>query len=397
MKAGNPFRLSGSALVKLPPESRLFMLPQRMAVGYDPASDVFGLSEQRAVAAFMPPGYTVTYNSAYKEVGSPRMLPLYSYAAVAFYKGSYYAAAVRIDRDPRHDCRMINIGLVRKNARKLKKAMAANRLIAHLENCALVIGCPNAQNFFLSRYEGPLPTSPACNASCAGCISYQKNPACKAAQPRIKFVPTPEEVAEVALFHISNTRDPIVSFGQGCEGEPLLQGSLIEKSIRLIRSTTSKGTINMNTNGSIPAVLRRLFDTGLDTVRISLNSARETYYMRYYKPKGYSFKDVIRSIGIAKRARAFVSINYLTMPGFTDSIGEYTALRSLVRRHNIDMIQWRNLNYDPVRYFEELPVKISAAEMIGIKEEIQLLAKEFPRLRMGYFNPTPRAAASPRR
>jgi pyruvate-formate lyase-activating enzyme len=366
------------------------MLPQRRAVGLDPATGGFVSADVSAVAAFLPPGYTTTYNGAYREVwlkARPKALPLFSYAAVAFYKGAHYAAAVRVDKDIRHDSRFIDMAAVRRNAKKLRKALSGNRLITHLENCALTYGCPNAQNLFLNRYEGPLPTSPACNALCAGCISYQQGPACVASQPRISFVPTPEEVAEVALFHINNTRKAIVSFGQGCEGEPLLQGRLIERSLRIIRRATPKGVVNINTNGSRPEVLSRLLAAGISCVRISINSCRDKYYRLYYRPRGYSLRDVLKSISAAKKAGVFVSLNYLTMPGFTDSRDEFTSFRKLVRKHSIDMVQWRNLNYDPLRYFEKISAQTARPEMVGIAEEIGLLKREFPRLRMGYFNP----------
>jgi len=96
---------------------------------------------------------------------------------------------------------------------------------------------------------------------------------------------------------------------------------------------------------------------------------------------------VMRSIGICEKAGAFVSINYLTMPGFTDSKDEFEALKKLIQKQHVDMIQWRNLNYDPIRYFDEIAAAVRRSEMIGIKEEIELLQKKFPRLRMGYFNP----------
>lgn len=401
MKAGLFFRLEPEDLIRLPQEARLFMLPRRNAVGYDPKAGAFVSAAVSAIAAFLPPGCTTTYNSAYMETAAPKVrpanLPLFSYAAAAFYKGAFHAAAVRVDKDIRHDQRFIDLALVRKNARILKKALSGNRLVKHLERCALVYGCPNAQNLFLNRFEGPLPTSPSCNAACAGCISYQKKAGCVAAQPRILFVPTPEEVAEIALFHINNTPKPIVSFGQGCEGEPLLQGTLIEKSICLLRRVTSKGIINMNTNGSRPDILRRLFDVGLGSVRISMNSCCKEFYDRYYKPRGYRFEDVLGSIQVAKKAGAFISINYLTMPGFTDSKDECKAFRALVRRYGVDMVQWRNLNYDPMRYFETISANIKRNDMVGIKEEMSLLKKEFPRLRMGYFNPSNLPSAASQR
>lgn len=387
MKAGHLFAMKKEDLVKLPADSRLFMLPQRNAVGLDPGTGRLCSSTALAVAAFLPPGHTTTYNSAYKEYGKPSALPLFSYAAAASYKGSLYAAGFKVDRDIRHDSRFINITSVRNSAALLEKKMRQNRLVPHLKRCALVYGCPNAQNFFLGRFECPLPTSPSCNAACAGCISYQKGASRCAAQPRISFIPTAQEVADIAIFHINRVKKPVVSFGQGCEGEPLIQGRLIEDSIRLIRRSTAKGVINMNTNAGMPEALGRLFDAGLDSVRVSMNSCRKPYYDRYYKPNGYSFRDVLRSLEAAKRSGVFVSINYLTMPGFTDSREEYSAFRDMLKKYSIDMVQWRNLNYDPVRYFKKIEAAIGRDGMIGVREEITSLKKEFPKLRMGYFNP----------
>jgi pyruvate-formate lyase-activating enzyme len=398
MKGGLFFRMAPEDLIKMPSGSRLFMLPCRMAVGYDSmagnftALDKINFSKRKeryfAVGAFISPGFTATHSASYVEAGAPRVLPLFSYAACAFYRGEFYVSAVRTDREQRHDPRFIDIKAVRRNAIKVKNFFSKNRLIRHLENCALVYACPGAQNFFLGKYEGPLPTSPACNASCMGCISYQTKPECAASQPRIKFVPTPQEVAEIVLFHRKNVRDPILSFGQGCEGEPLLCADIIMRAIKLIRKRTDKGMININTNASRPKILANLFDAGLDSVRVSINSARAKYYHRYYKPKGYRFSDVLKSIGVAKAKNKFVSINYLTIPGFTDSKDEFASLKALVENYRIDMIQWRNLNFDPMRYFRGLKVCVGASEMIGIKNVMNRLIKMFPDLMMGYYNPS---------
>ena len=142
----------------------------------------------------------------------------------------------------------------------------------------------------------------------------------------------------------------------------------------------------MNTNGSRPDAIAKLFDSGLDSMRVSLNSAREKYYIRYYKPKDYSFRDILRSIEEAKNRNGFVSLNYLTMPGFTDSLEEINSLKKLIGPARIDMIQWRNLNYDPLRYFEELKVSVKREDMFGVKETIESLKKDLPAVRMGYFN-----------
>lgn len=390
MKGGCFFKLSPDSLIKLPPGSELFMLPDRVAIGYDAGTSGFvkyKTGKCFPAAAFISPGFVVTYNSPYIETRNSKILPLFSYSAVCFYKGEFHTAAVRIDSKLRHDLRYMDMDLVRKNSKVIGKLFPGNRLIKQLSDCALVYGCPNAKNFFLEKYEAPLPTSPFCNARCLGCISYQPDKKIPFAQPRIRFIPSPSEVLEAALYHIKNAQNPIVSFGQGCEGEPLLQAELILRSIRLIRERTNKGIINCNTNGSRPEAIARLCDAGLGSCRISLNSVRETYYTRYFKPKDYGFADVIKSIKTAKRKGCFVSINYLTMPGFTDSTDEFSALKEFIEDCRIDMIQWRNLNYDPLRYGRELRISADKQKMLGIREIIDSLKLSFPHLMMGYFNP----------
>ncbi len=398
MKAGIFFRLDDDELIKLPPESRLYTLPDRAAVGYDTEAGEFTSLAHNPVAAFIPPGYTSTFSSPYTLARHAGPLPLFSYSACAHYRQEIYTTAIRIDRERRHDTRFIDMNLVKKNIFKLRKLFPGNRLIRHLEDCALLHGCPGAQNFFLSRYEGALPTSSACNASCLGCISKRSRQQCRPAQPRIRFKPYPEEICEAALYSIHNIKDPVVSFGQGCEGEPLINPGLIERSIRLIRKKTKRGTINMNTNASSPDALARLFDAGLDSIRVSLNSAQDNYYTAYYKPSGYTFKDVIRSILTAKSRKRFVSLNNLTMPGFTDSRKEIYSLKGLLDRTGVDMIQWRNLNIDPPLYFKTLGYRPKGEDLLGVRQIIEGLRKAYPGLKMGYFNPfIPPEAASPHR
>jgi len=393
MKAGRIGRIDPSELIELPTGSQLFVLPERQAIGYDRAAGVPAVSDGRfAVAAFLSPGYTATYSPAYIDDPRSIRLPLFSYCAAVSYKGRTCVTAVRVDTDRRHDSRFIDMAKVKRNAANLKKIFPKNRLIGHLKTCALTYGCPNAQNFFLSRYECPLPTAPLCNARCAGCISYQPAKDICATQPRIKFVPKPAEITEIALYHIAKVDKTIVSFGQGCEGEPLTQAGIVEEAIRLIRNSTRKGVINLNTNGSRPDKLKCLIDAGLDSVRISLNSARPVYYTKYYRPARYDFADIVRSMKAAKKKGIFVSLNYLSMPGFTDLAAEHKAFSALISKTGIDMIQWRNLNYDPLRYFELLRLRPDGSDMIGIKQEMELLKNQFPKLRMGYFNPYIRSA-----
>jgi pyruvate-formate lyase-activating enzyme len=376
--------LSKDHLIPLPEGSNLFFLPDRDPVGFNAASGTYEtLDDLYPVAAFIPPGYTQTFTVAYQERARVGILPLFSYTPVAWYKGRIYVPAVRIDRRKNHNICSLDKGLLARKISVFKNS--SNRLIHHLAGCAQANFCPNAINFFLGKYECPLPTSPACNARCLGCISYQPQGSCSATQPRLTFVPTADEIAEIALLHIKNTPRAVVSVGQGCEGEPLLAASVIRRAIIMIRKETSRGTIHMNTNGSLTSEVEALCEAGIDSFRVSLNSAQEELYHRYYIPRGYSFMDVQRSIAMAKRHKKFVSLNYLTMPGFTDREDEFKALVRLISKTRIDMIQWRNLNYDPLLYFKRMKPS-SGEKLLGVEPIMTRLQKQFPKLRHGYFN-----------
>jgi pyruvate-formate lyase-activating enzyme len=201
---------------------------------------------------------------------------------------------------------------------------------------------------------------------------------------RIRFVPTVDEVLEVALPHLEEAEDAIVSFGQGCEGEPLMQWRLLERSIRELRERTDRGTVNLNTNGSFPDRVAKLCDAGLDSVRVTLNSPHLKFYKRYHRPKGYSFGEVLDSMVQAKKKGIYTSINLLVFPGFTDREEEVEGLIKLIRKTDLDLIQMRNLNIDPDLYLKNM----GRGEGMGISKMIDILKKEFPSLQFGYFNRT---------
>jgi len=339
------------------------------------------------VSAFNSPGYVISYISAYRENKGAGYLPLFSYGAVGWHNGSFRSAVILVDKERRQDLRLMKPEDVVDGISKMNNKMPYNRLREHLEKCALKYGCPAAKNFFLGRYEAPLPTSGQCNARCLGCLSLQKNGEIPHSQNRIAFKPSPEEIAEVSLEHIRRVGRSVVSFGQGCEGDPLLAADVIVPAIEKIRSVTVSGTINMNTNGSRPDILKKLFDAGLDSIRISINSVREECYDAYFRPRGYTFSDVIKSIDIALGRGKFVSVNYLNCPGFTDTPEEIDTLKAFIRQHPINMIQWRNLNFDPVRYWNVMSSAAKHGTPVGMQNVICQMKESFPDLKYGYFNP----------
>lgn len=395
MSNGHFFTPDPADLIPLPQGSELFVLPGRLPVACDPDTSEPLLIEDnpfspgepvQAVAAFIAPAHTSIYTSAFQTTGGAPTLPLFAYTAVGWSDGQFWVTAFRSDPDKRQDNDQYSQSVVEGKTRRKLKKFAGNRLVQHLGKCCLVYGCPAARNYFLGRWEAPIPTSPSCNARCVGCISLQPSGCCPSTQERITFVPTPKEISAMAVDHLQLAPRPIVSFGQGCEGEPLLQADTIARAIRMIRKETAQGTINLNSNSSLPQSLEQLIAAGLDSLRVSMNSAQEKYYTRYYRPNGYSFGDVWTSIQLMKEAGRFVSLNYFIHPGVTDSATEFAALRTLLATCQPDMIQLRNLNMDPEWYLKTLDFPPDERGM-GIRTWLKALRKEFPTLRFGYFNP----------
>ena len=380
-------------LIPLPEGSELFTLPDRKPIGTDPLSREPLLLEKspegkdvRAVAAFMAPAHTAVYSASYQAEANPVLLPLFAYTAVGWHDGRFWVAGFRSDNDRRQDHQQFKQSVIERRTRSKLSRHQDNRLIQHLGKCCLTYHCPAARNYFLGRWEAPLPTSPSCNARCLGCISLQPSGCCASTQERIRFVPTAQEIAEIGIPHLKKAQRAIVSFGQGCEGEPLLQAPLIEQAIRLMRKKTSAGTVNLNSNASLPESVGRLARAGLDSIRVSINSAQQLYYNRYHRPVNYVFEDVLASIKTMKTAGKFVSLNYFILPGFSDCPGETEALCHLIEHTGPDFIQLRNLNIDPDWYRKELKIP-EGLERLGIRVWLRHIKKAFPKLRFGYYNP----------
>jgi pyruvate-formate lyase-activating enzyme len=377
--------------IPLPEGSRLFYLPGRRPWGINPQGRLQVYEKGYAVAAFVAPAHTQLALASYiMEPGAP-VLPLHAYTAVAWHKGRFYVAATRIDPSPRQDIQTYDFERMERGKEALLRRFPGNRLVAHLmQNCVDRYCCPAARNLALGRWECPLPTSPACNAACLGCISLQEphESPIPSTQERLTFRPTAEEIAELAIYHLKTAPDPIVSFGQGCEGEPLLVWKTIAEAVRLIRQATPRGIINVNTNGAWPDAITALAEAGVDSFRISLNSAQPDWYHRYYRPRNYTFEMVVESIRRAVSLGKWVSINYFTLPGFTDQPTEIQALHRLLHHTRLHMIQWRNFNIDPDWYAQRMDITLTSLQKpYGILRLMRSLKRTFPYLTYGYFNP----------
>ena len=380
------FALEPGDLVPLPDASELLFLPGRTPWAFagekrEPVADSL------AVAAFLPPGWTALGVAAYRRDESAPLLPLYAYTAVCWHRGRICAAARRVDDDPKHDPDEFSREEVKRKVAAFRRRLPGNRLVQHHgERCALEWGCPNAQNLFLGRFEAPIALARSCNAACLGCISEQPPGTIASPQVRLDCKPTLDEILELAVPHLERAPRAMVSFGQGCEGEPLLEAERIEEAIRAIRARTTRGTLHLNTNGSRPGALAKLADAGLDSVRVSTNGAREDTYAPYYRPRTYRFADVLETLRVARARGLFTSLNLLSFPGVTDRADEAESLEELARSTGLRMIQWRCLNVDPDWYME-LYAERPPSRRLGMRALLDRLRRALPNLRFGYFNP----------
>ena len=384
-------------LIPLPEDSKLFTMPSMPPVAWDAKNKRFvtvdemrkGRTSQRvqAVAAFMAPGYVRTLLPACVYTGKKTQLPLWSYTAVGWdgERDCFVVAATKVDANSNWNPVNYDDRTLDPLVRQMLKEMPDNRLLEQLSRCAVDYHCFAAKNLFYRRWEAPLPTSPVCNSACLGCISLQPSECCPSNHERITFVPTPEELCEIAVPHLEQAEQAIVSYGQGCEGDPILQADTIAAATRRMKQATSRGTVNFNSNGSLPDRVQLLCDAGMDSFRFSMNSVREELYNRYYRPNGYAFADVVRSVKCAKENNRFTMINYLVSPGVSDAPEEVEALLKFVTETGVDMIQLRNLSIDPDYYNQEMRV---SGKGIGMYPLLQRLKQEFPRLQFGYYNRT---------
>ncbi len=382
--------VEAEAWIELPAGGQLYELPGRKGIGIDVNTGEMRLCDKGwAVAAFIPPAHTGLYLAAYETAPDAPVLPLFCYTAAGWMDGTIVVTAVRIEQDIRQECEGFDDAVIASGLERITEAYPQNRLVKHLaENCCQSYNCPAARNFFMGRWECPIPTSPACNSNCLGCISFQpETESIVSTQERLTFKPMAAEIVEFTVPHLEQAPYPIVSFGQGCEGEPLLMWETIRESIIEIRKHTSKGSININTNGSKPDAVKALCEAGLNSIRVSLNSVRKNIYDPYYRPNNYSFEDLKKSLKIVNEHGGWTSINYFVFPGMTDSVEEYEALRDFIRETGLKMIQWRNFNIDPDWYLGKIGVT-ETGESLGMLQMLELIREEFPSLRFGYFNPS---------
>ena len=382
-RIGNEFvELKPQDLIKLPESVDLMFLPNRKAVGLK--NNKISTIKGQAVSAILPAGYTRTFLPAFeKDEKNSKILPLYGYTAVVLYRDELHAAAIYTDENHKWNPIHYNTRDLKKFVRRVKKDLPNNRIVNQVANCSLNWHCLTAQNLFYRRWEAGIPTSPTCNAQCLGCISLQPAECCPSPQNRIDFKPTVEEISDVGIYHLTNAEDAIISFGQGCEGEPSLAYENISAAIKKIREKTNRGQINMNSNAGFTEGVKKIIDSGLDSIRVSIISAKNESYDAYYKA-AYHLDDVKNSIQYALEKNVYVSLNMLYFPGFNDREAELDAWIKFFEKFPVQMIKVRNLNIDPDLFLDTMPEKYG--KMTGTKKFLQTLKEKFKNIQIGSFS-----------
>ncbi len=352
-------------LIAAPHGTLEMVLPQR-----HPLTTIGPIAQRSAMAIALPAGYTRLLLPAYASARGAPMLPLFGYTFACALDDRLYVAAMRTDEGEDWEPRVFRGGELEASIARRTALDPENRVLRQVALCSRDYACFTAQNVFLERGEAALPVSPKCNARCIGCISEQEPESVPSPQARIAEEAAAEELASVAIHHLERVDEGIVSFGQGCEGEPLLRSVAIARAIELIRAARSNGVVNLNTNGSQPRALARCIDAGLDAVRVSLNSFRSRVYAAYYRPIGYTLDDVLASIRLAVARGLRVSLNLLTHPGVTDDEEEVAASEAFLRETPVFMMQTRTLNIDPAVYFEAVG---RPRAVIGMRQAIERL------------------------
>lgn len=364
-------------LIAAPRGTLEMVLPQR-----HPLTTIGPIAERNAMAVALPAGYTRLLLPAYAPERNAPMLPLFGYTFACAVDDRLYVAAMRTDESEDWEPRKFGAGELDALIAQRLRREPGNRVLRQVALCSQDYACFTAQNVFLERGEAALPVSPKCNARCIGCISEQEPDSVPSPQARIADESAAEELASVAIHHLQRVDEGIVSFGQGCEGEPLLRSIAIARAIESVRRACSNGVVNLNTNGSQPSALARCIDAGLDAVRISLNSFRPHVYAAYYRPAGYGLDDVFASIRLAAERGLRVSLNLLTHPGITDDEAEIAAMEAFLRETPVFMVQTRTLNIDPAVYFDAVGRPRVA---LGMRRAIERIAEH---ARVGNFTHT---------
>ncbi|ELR15259.1 radical SAM domain containing protein [Acanthamoeba castellanii str. Neff] len=432
-----PHRLDRGDCISAPEGS------QRAPVGYqrddqeaevlsaDPKTDRANMTKRdrtwppEAVAVSLPAPYIATHYSSFNSLPGGQTLPLFFYTPVGWWKkgSDFLVPAMRIDDDPRQDLEHFeDEEIIDKKIQEKLEKFPDNRFVQHLGTCVANYSCLSAINFFMGRWEAHAGADIAAGQYDVPGLSLP-------AEGPERPLGTLQAIVEVAVEHLAKAPHAIIAFGQSCEGEPLLQADLLCEVIAKIRQRTRRGTIHVNTNGTVTEAVARLRESGLDSLRVDVNSVRREYFNRYTRlnyepvverlrqaarermerakrgepepdPEGEeaqslepddSFDKAKESLKVMKDRGGFTSIRYMILPGLNDERKEVDELCRFIEETRIDMIQWRNIALDPEYYLTSIkyepPASVVYAEKLGVKQLMETIRDKYPHVKHGYYNP----------
>ena len=312
--------------IPLPPDAELVPLADRAAVGIDRRGQPRPLGPSRwALAAILRPGHLRTHLPACDPAADVTPLEPLPYAAVAADQaGEIVVAAVApvhapVPPGPADDLAALITERLRSEP--------SNRLLRQLARCAREYTCPAARNAFLGRGECALPIGATSNDQAGPIVALRRRDERAPTEPAAMRA-TAADVAVVANAHF-RAGGTSVSFGQACEGDPLVLARTIAEAVGLM-TRPDRTEIVIRTNGSSAAALGRVADAGIDHVIVALASVHGPTYERVHAPIGHRWTDVRASLREAASRKLALTIELLSLPGLTDRDTEASALVALL-------------------------------------------------------------------
>ena len=154
-----------------------------------------------------------------------------------------------------------------------------------------------------------------------------------------------------------------------------------KKTYEVIKSLLNENiTINLNITAFSIEKLNAIFDELIDSLSFDV----ESFNPDFLKKRSVNFDNLTRSFEFAEKQGVFISVNLLTLPGFTDSTNEVEKTIDFLNTFKIEYLKLRDLKTVPHKFFKEN--KIESTEILGLKNMLKYIKKRCKRVKMGYFS-----------
>ena len=386
--------IAASDLIPMPAGTTVAMMPGRLAVGRDRHGQRVTLPGERgwAISAFLPIGYTRTripgYDLAPPELTPPQAetLPFFGYTALVSRDGELCVTALATDDPERWHPDAYAEPELAKLVRRRLASEPENRVLRQHAHCALDYHCPTASNLFFGRWEGAIAVAGAATPAASAASRNRTKTSWSPRRTACYSCPTQTRSIDVAVRHLEQSPDAIISFRPGLRGRAAdcRRGSSSARSAQIRaqhgewhdqhqhqrqQSPRAPAPIRRRTRQLArqhhlrrPRDLRRLLSP--DRLHVRSRQARLTGA----GPRGWrATPRSTCSLSRSRPTRRMRSPRWSTMPA----------------RRALRLVQLRNLNIDPEVLLPQLPPRGPA---LGIQAFINLLRRELPDLRIGNFS-----------